>query len=454
MRHRQLLLASFAVLSLACVAACGDDGGGAAGGTSGDGDGDTSGTGDDCSSGGRDAGSGSSTAGNGGGDPTSSSGAGAGTPCNPDETCGAAGDFRVGGDVVFEGDAAVGVALQTVADVAGIASSGVDHLTSACRAIAEELGAPADQRAAVAGLAEKTQRMNRWCELAVTAVTTLRGASSMSIELEPPRCAMSALAKAECQGRCAGQPCDADAQPPTCEGGKLVVACRGSCEGESGSSVDCVGSCAGSCEGACTSQGGVECAGFCDGACDVSTDQNGNCNGTCQGTCEAVEPNVTCEGSCDGSCSASCEGSAEAAVLCGGSCSGESEPLRCEGGTLRGGCAADATCEAFCNADVAAKALCTPTTVQVRITGQIDANASGVLAAVLERALPAIIEVQSRFAILGAAVAPVRGVEAGDLGGVKGACVPVVVAAAASAADNVDAVTAAATTVIASLAGG
>lgn len=129
---------------------------------------------------GDDSGGASSSSGSAGGD-----GGGKAGRCDPADTCSEEGDFAVGGDIRFEGSPAVGVTLQTVADVAGIASASVDRLTAACRLIAEDFDAPAAERRAIAGRDDRRERMNAWCELAASAVGRTKGNASLSIELKP-----------------------------------------------------------------------------------------------------------------------------------------------------------------------------------------------------------------------------------------------------------------------------
>lgn len=359
------------------------------------------------------------------------------------------GDFQVGGTITGDYDAEVKVALQAVADIGGIASASVNDLETACRSIAEQLDAPADQRKAADAVEDKTERMNQWCALAVSAIGTFKGSATISAEFAPPQCNASISAKADCQASCSGSAeCDIQANPPTCEGGKLEVSCKGSCTAEAGASVKCQGTCEGSCEGSCTAQGGVECKGKCEGTCKGSAEggtgqgiqADGTCDGTCEGTCEVTAPGVTCEGSCNGSCSASCTAEAGASVTCDGSCDGEFEPLKCEGGELKGGCQVEASCDANCDASVKAKAECTPPEVRIVVEGAASANVEAKLKAVLEANLGVIAALEARFTALGDALVAVSGnVDAEFLADIKVACVPVILAALEGAVSDVGA---------------
>jgi hypothetical protein len=351
------------------------------------------------------------------------------------------GDFQVGGTIEGDYSGEVKGALQAVADVSGIAAATIEDLTTACRAMATDLGAPAADRDAAEANTDKRARMKAYCNLAVSAVASLKGSGSITVDIQPPKCSASVSASASCSANCqVDASCDAKATPPTCEGGKLEVSCSGSCTAKAGAELNCTGSCSGSCSGKCTAEGGVACQGKCDGACSVATDEGGNCNGTCSGTCEVTAPNVECEGSCEGGCEGSCEASAGASVKCDGECAGEVEPLKCEGGTLKASCEADADCSANCDASVKAKAECTPPSIGVKITGIADANVSGKLKAVLEANLGLIATVKARFELAGEAVVTLSGnVNADFLVDIKLACIPVVVAAVIGAADDLSA---------------
>src|SRR6185295_6220423 len=74
--------------------------------------------------------------------------------CGPaDQLCCSEKDFQVGGTITAEigGGAQTQVAVQAIADFAGIAAASIDEITTACRGIATDLDAPkADQDAAEA----------------------------------------------------------------------------------------------------------------------------------------------------------------------------------------------------------------------------------------------------------------------------------------------------------------
>jgi hypothetical protein len=264
-------------------------------------------------------------------------------------------DFKVGADLgaVDWGisDAALSgkfsAFAQAASDLSGVASGALSDITVACRNIATDLGASADDPSLSADGKKKTgtDAMNAWCALAKAQISARFGASgtlaaSVSVVYDPPQCTASFEAKASCQGHCdASATCDLKATPPKCTGGQLSVECSGSCTAEAGATLHCTGSCSGNCQGSCTASGGVA---------------------------------VDCTGQCDGTCSAGADTTAQPGIQADGSCKGDIAAPTCEGGKLEGGCTASADCEASCNASAQAKADCTPPAVRVTAT----ANAS------------------------------------------------------------------------------
>lgn len=355
-------------------------------------------------------------------------------------------EFKVGGTI----DASIGgsvqsqVAVQAVADIAGIATAAIDDLTTACRGIAMDLDvAQADADAAEANT-DKNAKMKAWCSAAVKVIGSAKGGGSITIDAQPPQCEASVSAKLNCQAKCSGSAsCDFKANPPKCTGGKLEVSCKGDCTASAGASVSCTGSCSGSCPGSCTAEGGVECSGKCDGTCEASASgggsgiqADGTCKGTCKGTCAVTAPSAKCTGSCQGSCDAACKGSATASVKCDGTCSGDYEPISCTGGKLEGGCQVDAKCDANCDGSVQAKATCTPPSFNVVVTGQADANIAGKLIDTLKANFGVILSLKSRFQAVATATASLTG-NISAVTDIKVACVPPLVAAAAQAVTDI-----------------
>lgn len=306
-------------------------------------------------------------------------------------------DFNVGADLSgadfgveadFKGEFAV--FAQAASDFGSVATATLNDLEGACRGIATDMGAPqADRDAADAKTGR--DRTKAWCALAVGSINALvagqgqfagSASGTLSVQFDPPKCQASVSAKANCSAKCTVDgKCDIKANPPTCEGGKLEVACKGDCTAKAGAEVSCTGKCEGSCSGSCQAEGGVavDCEGKCEGTCAAGGSANGSgaqadgsCKGTCSGKCtmSATAPKVTCKGTCSGGCSATCKGSATASVKCDGECKADYEPLKCSGGTLKGGCQVSADCNANCDASVSAKAECTPPAVTVKAAAQ------------------------------------------------------------------------------------
>lgn len=391
--------------------------------------------------------------------------------------CCDASDFQVGGTVHPDiGSEPEVQAVQAVADVAGAAAAGVEALTATCRAIAEELDGPRDELERAAALDDirflfggkqarwdKAARMTATCEVAAKAITAFRARAggTLSVVIEPPQCTQSVSAGAACQGRCAGSMgCDVAANPVTCEGGRLEVACKGTCVPNPGAALTCTGTCTGTCDGRCAAVEGVACAGRCEGTCKGASDggagegidAQGNCNGTCEGTCEATAAGVTCSGTCEGTCGTSCQGSADVSVTCDGACEGEFEPIACEGGQLAGGCEVDASCQASCDASVSAATACRPARVTVTLTDATSPLAVAKLEAVLEARLGDMATLQARMVGTAAAFEVVAAnVDADFLADIKVACIPTIQSTAVRASREVQAIASASASVLAAV---
>ena len=360
-------------------------------------------------------------------------------------------EFKVGATINADigGSAQSQVAVQAVADFAGIASAALDDITAACRSMAQDLDAPKADQEAAEGNADRRERMNAWCSLAVKAIGSVKAQAqgTLKVVFNPPKCEASVSAKANCQAKCdVSGKCDIKANPPKCTGGSLQVACKGECTAKAGATLKCEGKCSAECKGSCTAQGGVQCSGKCEGTCKGQAEggtgtgikADGTCDGTCEGTCEVTAPGVTCSGSCNGECGGSCTGSAEASVKCDGECKADYEPLKCEGGKLEGGCQVDAKCDANCDASVSAKAECRPPELTVEFSGAANIEAAGKLKATFEANLGVILAFKARLE----GMASIAGTFSGNISAVtdiKAACIPPMVAAVGSAVQDVQA---------------
>jgi len=367
-------------------------------------------------------------------------------------------EFKAGAtiDANIGGSAQAQVAVQAVADFAGIANAAITDLTAACRTMAEDLDAPRTEldAAAAAGAGGKPDdvqkaQMDAYCKLALDSIATFKAKAggSITIKAEPPKCEASVSAKASCQAKCdVSGKCDIKANPPKCTGGSLQVACKGECTAKAGATLKCEGKCSAECKGSCTAQGGVECSGKCNGTCKGAAEggtgegikADGTCSGTCEGTCEVTAPGVTCSGSCNGECGGSCTGSAEASVKCDGECKADFEPLKCEGGKLEGGCQVDAKCDANCDASVSAKAECTPPTIVVELSGSADVEAAAKLKAVFEANMGVVFAFKSRLEGMASLVGTISG-NADAIVDIKAACIPQVAIVGAKAVADVQA---------------
>jgi hypothetical protein len=325
-------------------------------------------------------------------------------------------EFKPGASISAEigGSAQARVAAQAVADVTGIASAAIEDLTTACRGIATDLAASQSDQEAANAATDKNDQVKLWCAAAANAIVAAKASAGVSLKLgvKPPKCEASFSAKASCQAKCSGgAKCDVKAEPPTCSGGpgSLSISCKGECSADATATVKCEGSCTAQCKGSCTAKGGVsvKCDGKCEGTCAADAaggtgsgvQADGSCKGTCAGTCtaRADAPSLDCSGVCNGECTGKCKAAAGASVTCNGKCSTpDFEPIRCEGGELKGGCKVEASCDANCDASVSAKAECTPPAVVVSLEGATNVEAGAKLKASLESNLPLVLAVAGK----------------------------------------------------------
>lgn len=274
--------------------------------------------------------------------------------------------------------AQVQAGLAAAVELEGFADKLDAELEVACGGLATDLGASGEWADGPSA-----------CKAAASAMADVRGklggGVKIALAVEPPRCAASLDAMAQCVAEC-----DASVDPGSveveCEPGKL----SGSCDAE--------------CSGSCTVDAGAKCEGTCKGSCDASF--SGTCGGECSGKCDGKRVDgVACAGKCEGKCSAQAEGS------CGGSCSGTCELKaagKCEG-TCTGSCSAQmkapkcegkveppkasAECNAQCETKVSANLECTPAKVAVVIDGAADAALAAKYKTALQTHLPAILKV-------------------------------------------------------------
>lgn len=303
-------------------------------------------------------------------------------------------------DATTQGDA---YSLASAASsLAAVSRGAVADVANACRNIATDLGEDPlgfSPDTTAGAPSEDAQAANYWCPKAVAKIQAAN--VTLQTVFDPPACEASVQAQADCQARCeASGKCDVQANPPTCKGGTLEVSCKGDCDVTAQQpTIDCEGQCTGQCTGTCEASGSVavDCDGDCEGTCAAGTlgsgvQADGSCKGTCSGKCTLrANAKVSCSGSCSGTCDATCKATpGQVAVKCSGQCSVQATPIACKGGTLEGGCTADASCQANCNASVQARAECTPPVVSVTVTSTGDTSA---LVRTLEDNLPALVVV-------------------------------------------------------------
>ena len=159
-------------------------------------------------------------------------------------------EFHVGGqdDPGIGGTAQTQVIAQSVADIGGAAATQVTAVTASCKKLATALSAPPAQQAQAEAVSDPTDKMNAWCDLAVSSVKAAITASGASINLvvAVSTYKLSVAAKGACQARCSTTgKCDVTVNPMVCTGGTLA---NGYCSGgklEGGCMVDakCDASC-------------------------------------------------------------------------------------------------------------------------------------------------------------------------------------------------------------------
>ncbi len=104
-------------------------------------------------------------------------------------------EFKVGATINADigGSAQSQVAVQAVADFAGIASAAVDDITAGCRAMAQDLDAPKADQDKAESAGDKRARMDAWCKLAVSAIGSVKAKAGGTIKVvfNPPKCEAS-----------------------------------------------------------------------------------------------------------------------------------------------------------------------------------------------------------------------------------------------------------------------
>ena len=279
-------------------------------------------------------------------------------------------------------DAAVGAKLKSgvmaAVSLDGFAAKLDADLVAACGGLAKDLGAGGDFENGKAA-----------CDAAMKAMVDIKGKIGgnlkVTLDVQPPHCAASMDAMAECAAEC-----DASVEPGSvqveCEAGKLSGSCEAECSGTC--EMSAAASCEGTCSGSCSAKFKGTCGGECTGRCDGKKVDGAACEGTCKGSCSAAA-----EGSCGGDCSGSCEMSAAASCegTCRGDCSVEMKAPKCDGEMTPPKVSAE--CEANCDAQVQAQVECTPPRIAVRLEGGANAEAVAQYKAALENNLPAVLNI-------------------------------------------------------------
>ena len=285
-----------------------------------------------------------------------------------------AGTFKLQADTAAKLKAATAAAV----DIKGLADQIDADLKTGCGGIAKDLGAGADFKDG------KTA-----CDAAIKAIgdtkAKIGGSARFSLVVKPPECRASLDAYADCAGKCDAKLSGGKAKVE-CEPGKMAGKCDANCEGTC--DVQAGAKCDGECDGTCDADIHGSCGGKCNGKCDGQTSSGASCAGTCDGKCDG-NAKAECKGKCGGSCklkaSAKCEGT------CTGKCTAEFKEPKCTGEVKPPQMSAD--CKAHCDANVQAKADCTPASVGFAMSGKGDVEAFNKLRATLEKNLPLVVKV-------------------------------------------------------------
>ncbi|WP_437809801.1 hypothetical protein [Sorangium sp. So ce1078] len=337
-------------------------------------------------------------------------------------------DFTPGADLAavqwgLEGQAELnyGAVMQSVSDFTGAAGAIVADVTSACQAIALDLG----EDAATITATKPSERAKQWCELAIDALGD--ATADLSISFQPPSCTVDASVQANCEAKCTAN-ADCQLTPgeiiARCEEGKLSGRCEGTCEGTCEGSANLAVNCEGACEGTCE--------GTCDGDCAVTT-ESGECRGECKGNCT---------GQCRGSCSFEAGASVQCNADCSGTCDVDFKAPKCRAKLKEPevACQASAQCDGSCEASASARASCREPAVNIE--GGTDAEA---VIATLKTNLPRLlVAAQARGALLldsaEAVVTAASSLEGEATGSVKaGACLIPASNAIKQAVENIEA---------------
>lgn len=284
----------------------------------------------------------------------------------------------------------VKAALAAGANLQQLSAQVEGDVAAACGELAKDLGAtnvePAEE-----GPGKKAEAA---CNAAVKALADMKAkaGAKLTVDVQPPKCAASMNAMAECAAQCDAtvKPGEAKVQ---CEGGEISGKCEGECKGTCtvDAGAQCTGTCGGTCNGKCEGTVAGKCDGTCIGKCD-GKESKGKCAGVCDGKCDG-KISAACNGTCTGKCDANCtiSGKAQCEGTCSGGCSVEFKEPRCSGEVKPPEMSAE--CEANCDAQVEAKVECTPARVVVRMDATGDAQAAAKVKAAIEKHLPAILKV-------------------------------------------------------------
>ena len=314
--------------------------------------------------------------------------------------------------------------LQASTELRVTAGSARATLLKACANIATDLGAT-DSWSALGDSSDaiSNNKNNGACNVASARIKAIMEASvsaNFALVVTKGACYPDFAAQAQCDAQCnADAKCDSGTTETRCEPAELSCKCdtvcriNGACRGSVALEANCNGKCQAQCTG--------ECKGTCTAPNGKKTENDKNCKGKCSSAC-----NGKCSGECkiEGDAGLNCG----ANVRCKGQCQGTYSEPKCETTFTPPKCVVDASCIAACSAQVDAKAVCDPPSVDLLCDATVNADV-GKLVATIRANLPTVIaaaQTQGKLVLAAATRLKVAGEtvakRAGDLNAKSAAC--------------------------------
>jgi hypothetical protein len=297
--------------------------------------------------------------------------------------------------VPMEVESRLKASLLATAAMTQLAQKLDKETADACGALVSGLGG---SKASAKGKPKSDRHARAACSEAAEKLKSMRQkvANALTVETEPPRCALPVSSYARCARDCDPN-LGSDNSAVVCEEGAESGNCAGKCMGKCYTDFgDCEGLCYGSCEGGCD-QGFVgKCDGKCDGICDGKGIKMKVCEGKCEGQC-TKDASGTCSGVCKGECAGTCMmAMPEKGGKCGnGTCVGSCDQAlsRVECGAVLFPPEIGMECLSQCRAQGVAMMRCKPALVKAEVYGNLEPKVAARLTSVIPQKLPDLLEV-------------------------------------------------------------